>query len=254
MSRVVLIHWGAPEARDRARQLRRDGHTVVRPKLLDAAGLRALARRAPDVIVIDLGRRPSVGRDIAIHLRQRKATREIPVVFVGGEPEKVARIRGLLPDATFVEWRGIRGALRRARPPSRPVVPDAMAGYAGAPLSRKLRIKPGSVVALLGAPPGFERRLPRDARVRRQARGRADVILLFARSRRELVRRLPAAQRAMEERGALWIAWPKKTSGLDSDLSQPIVRKAGLDRGLVDYKVAAIDEVWSGLCFARRRV
>lgn len=130
------------------------------------------------------------------------------------------------------------------------------AGYSGTPLPKKLGIKAGSRVALIGAPSGFERTLeplPEDAVVRRSASGTARVVLLFARSARDLARRLPGAVRALGEPGALWMIWPKKASGVASDLGENQVRDFGLTAGLVDYKVAAIDATWSGLCFARRR-
>ena len=78
-------------------------------------------------------------------------------------------------------------------------------------------------------------------------------MLPFARSQADLVRRFPAAERALPEKGALWICWPKKASGIASDLSEPAVRAFGLARGLVDYKICAVNETGSGLCFARRR-
>jgi hypothetical protein len=77
--------------------------------------------------------------------------------------------------------------------------------------------------------------------------------MLFARSCADMVRRFPAAERAMAEGGGMWIAWPKKSSGVVTDLTQNDVRRYGLDSGLVDYKIAAIDETWSGLIFARRK-
>jgi len=220
--------------------------------------LRRLADDPPDAFVIDLSRLPSQGRDMGLWLRQRKATRGVPIVFVGGEPAKVARARKLLPDAVFTEWKRIRGDLRRAlqAPPEKPVVKETMAGYSGTPLPKKLGIKADRVVALLGAPAGFERtlgELPEKVRIRRQARGRADIILLFSKSQADLARRFPAAARALAEGGGLWIVWPKKTSGIASDLTQTEVRAFGLARRFVDYKICAVDATWSGLLFARRR-
>ena len=130
------------------------------------------------------------------------------------------------------------------------------AGYSGTPLPRKLGIKPGSVVALLGAPPGFAKRtlgpLPEGARLRSDTRVAYGVCILFARSMAELKHRFPAAHRAIGRSGALWLAWPKQASGVPTDLDGNRVREFGLLAGLVDYKVAAIDATWSGLCFARR--
>ncbi len=258
MSRIVLIHWSAAEAKQRAKLLRGAGHrvTIFTPEA--GADLKRLRENPPDLFAIDLSRLPAQGRDMGIWIRRRKATRLIPIVFVGGEKEKLTRIRKQLPDAVFTEWQRIRSAVRDAvkRPPSDPVVLGLMEGYSGTPLPKKLGIKPGSVVALLGAPSGFEKtlgRLPENVQLRRQARGRADLVLLFVKTRADLNRRLSVAERVMADGGSVWIAWPKRASGVVTDLTQNDVRKKGLDSGLVDYKIAAIDQTWSGLRFARRR-
>jgi len=257
MSRVTLIHWNAAEAKDRAKRLRGAGHTVE-VFAQSAADLKTLREKPPDVFVIDLTRLPAQGRDFGIWIRQRKATREVPIVFVGGEHDKVARTRKQLPDASYTEGGGVRGAIRGAlkQPAKAPVVPAMFDGYSGTPLPKKLGIKPGSVVALLGAPTGFEKTLeslPEGAKLKRQARGRADLVMLFVKTRADLNRRLSVAKRIMLEGGSLWIAWPKKASGVSTDITQNDVRKKGLGSGLVDYKIAAIDATWSGLRFARRR-
>ncbi len=131
------------------------------------------------------------------------------------------------------------------------------AGYSGT-LPKKLGIRPGSTVALLGAPRRFVettlRPLPRGVVLRSDSRCPFRVGLLFARSRADLGRRFASATAAMADSCALWIAWPKKASGVATDLDEGVVRDVGLAAGLVDYKVAAIDATWSGLCFARRRV
>jgi CheY-like chemotaxis protein len=258
MGRIVLIHWNAAEAKERAKSLRGAGHrvTVFTPEA--GADVKKLRENPPDLFAIDLGRLPAQGRDMGIWIRQRKATRLIPIVFIGGQPEKVARIRKQLPDAVYSEWRGIRGAVRNAmqNPPKDPVVLGLMEGYSGTPLPKKLGIKAGSVVALLGAPRGFEQTLgtlPAKVQLRRQARGRADLVLLFVRSRADLNQRLSVAKRMMADGGSVWIVWPKKASGVTTDLTQNDVRRKGLDSGLVDYKIAAIDKIWSGLRFALRR-
>ena len=137
------------------------------------------------------------------------------------------------------------------------IVPaSALAGYSGTPLPRKLGIKPDTVVALLGAPEGFEavlQPLPEDVRFKHSARGAANLILLFVKSRAEMQRRFPAAARCLADGGGLWIAWPKKASGVATDLTQATVRSFGLGAAFVDYKICAIDETWSGLLFARRK-
>jgi CheY-like chemotaxis protein len=258
MSRIVLAHWNREEALERATRLEKAGHEVTVFTATDRNSLLALRRSPPEAFVIDLGRLPSHGRAIATALRQFRETRRVPIVFVGGEPEKVERARAELPDAVFTEWSPIRSALRRAiaHPLEDPLVPGTMDGYSGTPLPKKLGLRPGSRVLLLDAPEGFEERLaplPDGARIHRGGRVESDLVVLFAERRSALDRQFPSAAAALAERGSVWIAWPKKASGLASDLSEPSVREYGLERGLVDYKVCAIDGTWSGLRFARRR-
>jgi hypothetical protein len=125
------------------------------------------------------------------------------------------------------------------------------AGYSGTPLPRKLGIKPGHRVALLGAPDGFEAdtlgELPDGVGVVRRAGGEADVIVSFHTSRAELERRLPALRAMMEPAAGLWIAWPKRVSKVPTDMTEDVVREIALPTGLVDNKVCAIDATWSGL-------
>ena len=130
-----------------------------------------------------------------------------------------------------------------------------MAGYSGTPLLQKLGIKPGARVALLRAPAGFERELgdlPEGVRLRTQARGAQDVVLFFATREAELERRFDALARAVAPAGGLWIAWPKRTAAVATDLREGVVRDIGLSHGLVDNKVCAVDDTWSGLRFVYR--
>jgi hypothetical protein len=131
----------------------------------------------------------------------------------------------------------------------------ANAGYSGTPLVKKLGIKPGSTLTLLDAPRGFRRELigmPKGVRVS-QALGDTppDLIVWFVMSGRALDVRMATVSRAMG--AGLWVAWPKKASGVATDLTEDVVRAAGLANGLVDYKVCAVNETWSGLKFARRK-
>lgn len=130
-----------------------------------------------------------------------------------------------------------------------------MAGYSGTPLAKKLGIKEGARVGLIGAPKGFARtlgRLPPGVEVRTQARGRFDVIVVFATRVAELERRFPALVRALEPDGGLWVAWPKQASGVPTELRFENVQRVGLDAGLVDIKNCAVDGTWSGLRFCYR--
>ena len=125
-----------------------------------------------------------------------------------------------------------------------------MAGYSGTPLPQKLGIKDGSRVRLQGAPEGFARSLG----VQPRSRGEADVIVLFSRSAARLRSEFARLTKSLHPAGGLWIAWPKKSSGVATDLTENEVRNLGLALGLVDNKVCAIDETWSGLRFVVRLV
>jgi hypothetical protein len=125
-----------------------------------------------------------------------------------------------------------------------------VAGYSGTPLHRKLGIGEDTRVAFPGAPGGFGELLgdlPAGVVVKSRAIGPLDVIVFFTKRRAELERRLPALRRAMEPAAGLWIAWPKRSSGVKTDMTEDVVRDLGLASRLVDNKVCAIDETWSGL-------
>ena len=125
--------------------------------------------------------------------------------------------------------------------------------YSSTPLPRKLGIREGSRVLLVGAPSGFSLGpVPSGTSFARRARGPLDVVLLFTRRLADLRRRFPSAVRALDPAGRLWVAWPKKAAEIDTDLSFEVVQRTGLDAGLVDNKSASIDEVYQGLQFVVR--
>ncbi len=122
-------------------------------------------------------------------------------------------------------------------------------------MSKKLGIKPGARVALVRAPEGFEKTLtplPDGVRLRTQVRATQDVVLFFATRLAELERRFDGFANALAPNGGLWIAWPKRNACVATDLREGVVREVGLTHGLVDNKVCAVDEVWSGLRFVYR--
>jgi len=257
MHRVRLIHWKESEAEEKVEILKKAGYEVE-TSLLDPDSLRQMREDPPAAFVIDLDRLPSQGRDFALGIRIHKATRNVPLVFVGGELEKVEGIQELLPDAVYTQWDQVDEPLRKAidSPPTDPVVPASiMEGYSGTPLPKKLGIKEHAVVALVNAPNGLKEtlgELPEGAVLRSGLQSIGDLTLWFVRSRAELKKDM----RKMVDFGdsaGLWIIWPKKSSGVESDLTQNIVRKIGLASGLVDFKISAIDKTWSGLRFTKRK-
>jgi len=130
-----------------------------------------------------------------------------------------------------------------------------VAGYSGRSLVEKLGIKPGTRIAVLNAPRGYRATLgtlPPGVVVASTARGTFSFIHFFTRNRSLLQTKLGVLMRALEPDGALWISWPKKASGVATDMTEDAVREIALPVGLVDIKVAAVDAVWSGLKLVRR--
>jgi CheY-like chemotaxis protein len=250
--RVWLIHWNETEAKQREEQLRSAGYLTIYDKF--TPDLIRERKNPPNAIIIDLSRLPSQGRDVAMALRSYKSTRTIPLVFVDGAPEKVELVQAQIPDST---WDHIADGLEEAisHPPDRPsIARSRLEGYAGTPLVKKLGIKPGFTISLVGVPQGFLQTLgdlPKNVMFRDGVRDKSNLTLWFARSRTELEDRIEHMRRFAREAG-LWILWPKQTSKLQTDLGQPIVREAGLAAGMVDFKICSVDKTWSGLRFTLR--
>ena len=129
-----------------------------------------------------------------------------------------------------------------------------MAGYSGTSLVKKLGIKENSQIAFVNAPADFvnELDLPKGVKINARASKPLDFIQLFSRSKHELETKFPLQAAKLTPAGMLWISWPKKSSGVATDLNENIVRDIGLANGLVDVKVCAVDDVWSGLKFVFR--
>ena len=254
---IRLICWKADRAAELANELESAGFTVDF-SALDGAGLRELRRSPPDAVVIDLGRLPAQGRDVGVMLRSAASSRHTPLVFLEGSEEKVAKAREVLPDAGYTPRGGMVESIRRAiaAPTADPIVPEStFAGYSGTPLPRKLGITSNSTTALVEAPADFEStlgELPPGVAVVRGATPEAGVTLWFLRSLSDLEKEIDRMAKTSGD-GRLWICWPKKASGIVTDLSQNRVRSTGLASGLVDFKICAIDAIWSGLCFTRRK-
>ncbi len=258
--RIRLIHWKPIEASQEAEKLRAAGYEVVLESLTPAS-LRELKEGPPDAVVIDLSRLPTQGRDLGLTLRKFKSTRGVPLVFVEGDQEKVERIKKFLPDVVYTTYSQIQADLKHAiaNPPEDPVVPrSAFDGYSGAPLPKKLGIKPRSAVCLIDAPQDFEKALgslPQGVSFYRWTedieKARCDLIIWFVTSRKDLEKRMRIVRERVGK-GGIWIAWPKRASGIFSDLSQAVVRELGLAIGLVDFKICSIDKTWSGLRFSLR--
>jgi hypothetical protein len=255
--RVWLIHWNEGEAAARAVELTTAGYDVLRSAHWHSPAVSRLKNDPPDAVIVDLSRLPSQGRDVALAIRSYKSMLRVPLIMAGGEAEAFASIRRLISDARHTTWSRIDAVLRHAiaNPPRSAVKQSVFAAYAATPLATKLGCKPNFVVATLNAPKGFEQsigKLPQGARIKTRGNGARDLTLWFVKSRDQLARGLNKMV-AFAAEGRLWIIWPRKQSDQPSDLSQVIVRQAGLAAGLVDFKISKINETWAGLRFTRRR-
>lgn len=128
-----------------------------------------------------------------------------------------------------------------------------MAGYSGTPLPKKLGIVEGSSLVLIDAPSGVIGGLPVGVSVKQQARGTADVVVAFFTRRKDFERRIVSLSKTIFPAGGLWVAWPKRASGVETDMHEGVLREVALPLGLVDNKVCAIDETWTGMRVVWRR-
>jgi hypothetical protein len=125
-----------------------------------------------------------------------------------------------------------------------------LAGYSGTPLAKKLGIKEGSAICTRGAPAGYAALvapLPEGVRTGRTVNGRTDLVHIFSRQRSKLLAELTAARTALRDDAMIWVSWPKKSSGVATDITEDTIRELAFPLGLVDVKVCAVDDTWSGL-------
>ena len=255
MAVVRVIHWRATEAAPLIEACRGAGFEVDYLASDGGAVCRAIKTKVPDVIAIDLSRLPSHGREVAIWLRNTKATRGVPILFVGGDPLKVAPIRELLPDAAYCEFGEVAAAIRRLAKSARkrdPVTPPGiMARLREKSAAQKLGIEPGAAVAVIEPPrdfPGLLGAVPESVEF---TEDHAPVTLWFVHDREGLLDSL-RRMRTVAARTRLWLLWRKGSSG--HGLTQNALRETMREVGLVDYKICAVDERWSGMLFTRKKV
>ena len=257
MPLVRLICWNAELAKQRAGLLKRPGWKVDASPLRVSGLIGQFSAHPPAVVVLDLDRLPSHGREVGVLLRDSKSTRRIPLVFAGGAPEKVERVRVELPDAVFTGWDRIAAAIDRAvrDAPAEPVrARSHMERFACASLPRKLDIKPGIVVALLGAPEGFEDVLDgSEAEIQTSITRRTQMVLWFVRARRELETEMPYLAARLPVGCGFWVIYPKQSGRFRVDFNLTDVRAAGNAVGLVDHKICAVDRDWTGMKLGPRR-
>jgi len=254
LPRVRLYHWRAEEAGALIAKLRAAGYEVVH-KPEARASTREIKESGAVAVVIDLSRMPSHGKYVGEWLRGSKSTRHIPLVFVGGEAEKVAAIKKQMPDAVYASVAGIGSALKKAirNPPREPIVPRQMMESApGRTAAQKMGIREGSLVGLIDPPTDYVKvmgELPEGVVMEEDSRRVCPITLWFVHDTGEYEAALPS-RRALAARSRLWIVWQKgRRDGLNGNL----VRERALAMGLVDYKICSLDGVWSGMVFTVKK-
>ena len=258
MAVIFVVHWKPEEAGALVESLRQAGHQV---RLEDWHTLR---QNPADAVVICLDRLPAHGRVVGVYLRQLKRTRHLPLIYLGGAPVKVERVRQSLPDAHYAAESGVVAAVEQALAQAatsvaKPVVPKGMIDY-DSPLIKKLSIKDGMRVATIGAPPEFEELLgdlPDGARLTTRLVG-ADLVIWFVHSAQELAEGLDTfAARTVP--GRLWVAWPKQSAKSrrprgPAGLTQNSLRELITPLGLGMAKICSIDATWTAMLLGQKRM
>jgi hypothetical protein len=253
MRRVRVVHWKAAEAGPLVDSIRSAGFLAdydadLRPTQLG----RAIQETGPVAVVLDLSCRPAMGRDVGAMLRGLRHCRSVPLVYVGGEPEKVENVRQTLPDAVYTVIPDLAQVLGALPVVENPVVPPPFLDrYKDRSAAQKLGISAGGKAAVFDAPPDYFSvigELPADAELVEDDATGCSVALFFVEDEAAL---LQAARRARALAGSVktWVVWRKESK---NGVNQNALRSTCLEFGLVDYKICSVDGRWSGMLFARR--
>jgi CheY-like chemotaxis protein len=256
MPRVRVIHWKSAEAGSLVEAVRAAGfEPEYDPDPNGSALARMITSNPPDAVAIDLSRLPSHGREMAVWMRNRKTTRTIPIVFVGGEPEKIEKVKAVLPDAAYADWASLGRLLKAAckgRAQNPVVPPSAMERFKSKSAAQKLGIAAGSTVGLMDAPRDYATvlgEMPEGVEFAEDPEAPQNVTLWFIRDSEAMmgaIRRM----RAWASKTKLWLLWPK---GATNRFREGPIREMGIENGLVDYKICSVNEQWSGILFARKK-
>jgi len=251
--RLRLIHWNHEEARPMIEELEAAGHSVELTSSVGSDIMKYLRATPPDAVIINLSRQPSRGREIGVAIRNGKSIKHIPILFVDGDPEKVAGIKKVLPDAVYTSRVRFVKTLRMVKPVANPVVPlGMMERFGNRTTAQKLGIGRDMRVAVVDPPADFERvigPLPQGASLEENPREVLRLTVWFTHDPDSLLAGM-RRMRALAAKSRLWILWRKnKADGLDGGL----IRAAGIEAGLVDYKICSVDATWSALAFARKK-
>ena len=255
-TRIRLMHWNKIEAQDYLDLLKSAGYDLQYQEKFVPGLLRSFRESPPDAFVIDLGRLPSHGREIAIAIRQSRTTRRIPIVFCEGLEEKIEKVRMQLPDAAYCRRANLIPTLRKvlAEPRKEPVTPVAMMDrYATRSTVQKLGITKGSTLLLIDSPRDWQKvigTLPPGVTILEDAEDASPSVTLCFVHGLDGLRSTLSDVRGLAKSTKLWILWRKGGSARRGELTGELVRENANDLGLVDYKICSANEIWSGMLFA----
>jgi len=247
-----MVSWNEKAAGERKQLLEAQGFRVD-PVMSHGTGMVGkLTAAAPLALVIDLDSKPAYGREVAIYLRNTMSIRHLPLVFVGGVADKIARVRAELPDAVYCGWDAVQAGINRAitAPPVRPVRPRARgeAVPSGSVLARKLDLRPDTQLVIQGDVIGLGKRLglEYEERIGRET----GMAILIVRTEHDLDAAFDYIAEQLPVKAGLWIVYPKRSGRLKTDFSQKDLLALGAARSLIGYKTCAVDADWSGQKFA----
>jgi CheY-like chemotaxis protein len=256
MAFVQVIHWKPEEAGELVEACHAAGFEAECNPSPDGTSVTRLFRaRVPDAVVIDLNRLPSHGREVGVWLRQTKKTRHVPIVYVDGEPDKVERIRSMLPDATFTTAARVRAALKsavRAGVSAPSVPPPAIERFGGRSAAQKIGIKPEMRVGVIDPAADYEAllgALPDGVELIEDPAKPQPLTLWFVHSFDGLMNSLDAMRR-LAPRTHLWVVWRK---GGNREVTFYSILTAGSEVGLALSKLCAVNTQWSAVWLVPRR-
>jgi hypothetical protein len=260
--RIIFLHWNEAEGAERAATLRQHGVETLLLSPKPGETLRALNEAKPEALLIDHTRSASRSREVAEHLMKRRATRDLPLIFVydpadaatnsrsGATPDKRERTQKQLPSAHFCTYGELPDKLETFL--NTPASLVKVVPHEQAPLARKMGIKEGKRVSILDSPDGFVDQFS-EFDVSEEFRRDTDHAIIFANTMDQLEHRVFQAERYLSASGGIGIVWRKKASGQHSEVSGSAIRPWAIDLGWIDYKIFSVDATWSGMLFGRSR-
>jgi CheY-like chemotaxis protein len=257
MSRVRLFHFKAAEAGPLIAILRAAGHKVEYDEKMGTPLYQAIRAAPPDAFVIDLTRMPSHGRYVAFGMRQSPKTRHVPIVFVDGDAEKVAITRQQVPDAFYTPRAKVVATIKKAVKSrvENPVKPDRLFSYHTRTAAQKMGIAKDARVGVIDGPRDYERVLgevPEGVEFVEGAQAGCSLLIWFLHDPDVYLEMLPRI-RACAARSKVWVLWKKGGTTRTGAVTQPLIREAAQEFGMVDYKICSVDKNWSGIALTLKK-